>query len=181
MLYKEKKIILKDGRICLFRAPRIEDAKEMLEYLKTCAAETDFILRYPEECTETVEEEADYLNRLNTSENNLMIVAIVDKEIAGNCQIMFNKRLKMKHRAGVAIALKRKYWRLGIGTRMFEEMIALAKEKKVSVLELEYIEGNERGKALYEKMGFVKTGEKPDAIRLKDGTRLKAIMMDKTL
>ena len=106
-----------------------------------------------------------------------MIACIIDGEIAGNCQIVFNSRIKTKHRATVAITVVKKYWGLGIGTAMFEEMIAKAHDKGVSQLELEYIEGNERARHLYEKMGFIKYGERPDSIRLKNGKVLKEIQM----
>jgi RimJ/RimL family protein N-acetyltransferase len=73
----------------------------------------------------------------------------------------------------VAIALLKEYWGQGIGTRMFEEMIRIAEEnEQILQMELEFIEGNRRARALYEKMGFQITGVRPNAIRLKDGTLL---------
>ena len=44
-------------------------------------------------------------------------------------------------------------------------------------MELEFIEGNTRARALYEKMGFRITGVKPNAIRLRDGTLLNEYSM----
>ena len=41
---------LKDGRKVLIRSPRDEDIPGMLDYLRVSAGETEFILRYPEEC-----------------------------------------------------------------------------------------------------------------------------------
>lgn len=41
---------LKDGRKALIRSPRDEDIPGVLDYLYTSAGETEFILRYPEEC-----------------------------------------------------------------------------------------------------------------------------------
>ena len=48
-------------------------------------------------------------------------------------------------------------------------------------IELEFIEGNTRARALYEKMGFRVCGVRPDAIRLKDGTLLNEYIMIKKL
>ena len=64
---------------------------------------------------------------------------------------------------------------------MFEEMIDKARQEKLEQLELEVIEGNQRAIGLYHKMGFVCTGEKPNAIRLEDGSSLKELMMVKVL
>ncbi|MCI8386978.1 MAG: GNAT family N-acetyltransferase [Clostridiales bacterium] len=181
MLYQTKIMTLKNGRSAIFRAPDSKDATEMMDYLKTIAGETDFILRYPEECTETPEQEAKYLQGLNDSPYNIMIVCEICGKIAGNCQLSFKKRMKVAHRASVAIALKHEYWNLGIGTAMFNEMIEIAKQYGATQLELEFIEGNERAKHLYEKMGFRIVAEKPNAIRLRDGTMLKEYFMIKIL
>lgn len=62
---------------------------------------------------------------------------------------------------------------------MFSEMISIAKEKGILQLEPDYMEGNERARTLYEKMGFIHVGERPDAVRLKDGTMLKEFSMIK--
>lgn len=181
MIYPQKTIRLKGNQRAEFRSPTAADAADMLHYLKTCAQETEFILRYPEECVETPEQEAEYLERVNQSETDVMIAAFVNGVLAGNCQLMMNKRLKTKHRAMVAIGLVQQYWNMGIGTAMFREMIAIAKENGVSQLELEYIEGNDRARHLYEKMGFVAVAEHPNAVQLKDGTMRKEILMIKQL
>lgn len=177
MLYDEKEITLKDGRRALLRSPLVSDAAEMLEFFKCCAAETEFIIRYPEECTETVDDEANFLSSLISSCDKLMIVCTVDGEIAGNCQLSMNRRIKTAHRASIAIALKQKFWSLGIGSSMFSELIHIASERGVTQLELDYVGGNERGAVLYKKFGFEQYGVHPDAIRLKSGELRSLILM----
>ncbi len=49
---------------------------------------------------------------------------------------------------------------------MFSEMITAAKDRGLLQIELDYIEGNERSRFLYEKMVLVHTEEKPNAIKL---------------
>ena len=62
--------------------------------------------------------------------------------------------------------------------KIFQELIHIAEENKnIIQIELEFIEGNSRAQALYEKMGFGITGVKPNAIRLKDGTLLNEYSM----
>ena len=56
---------------------------------------------------------------------------------------------------------------------------AAEKREGVTVMELEFIEGNARARALYEKMGFRITGMHPDAIRQKDGTLLALYLMQR--
>ena len=82
----------------------------------------------------------------------------------------------------VAIALVKKYWRLGIGSAMMRELIAIAEKREgVLQIELEFVEGNHRARAMYEKLGFRVTGVHPNAIRLKDGTLLNLYLMAKEL
>ena len=183
MLIPEKEFTLRDGRRAVLRSPREEDIPGMLEYLYISAGETEFILRYPEECGKyTPEGELALFNSINASDSGAMLVCLVEGRVAGNCQIMWKKSMKTRHRAEVAIALLKEYWGQGIGTRLFEEMIALAREKGDTLqLELGFVEGNTRARALYEKMGFRITGVHPNAIRLKDGTMLNEYSMVKQL
>lgn len=175
--------ILKDGRKALIRSPREEDIQGMLDYLYVSAGETEFILRYPEECCKyTVEGERNLFERVNSSDNEAMLVCLVDGKVAGNCDISWSKGIKTKHRASVAIALLKDYWDQGIGTRLFQELIHIAESNKdIIQIELDYVEGNYRARALYEKMGFRITGVKPNAIRLKDGTLLNEYSMVKEI
>ncbi len=78
----------------------------------------------------------------------------------------------------MAIGLTKEFWNLGIGTAMFEEMIAIARNREgVRHIDLEFIEGNSRARALYEKMGFRIIAVKPEAIMLRDGTLLNEYLM----
>lgn len=181
MEYQNKTITLKDGRTALLRAVCKEDAVPMIAYLKACYEQTPYLMRYPDEFAVTAEQEAAYLQRQLVSPDVLMIVCEVEGKLAGNCQLDLNHWRKTRHRGQVAIALLKDYWGLGIGTAMFEEMIEKARQEKLEQLELEVIEGNRRAMGLYHKMGFVCAGEKPNAIRLEDGSSLKELMMVKVL
>ncbi len=181
MLYPTRNITLKNGKEATFRSPRREDAAELLAYLRQTAEETDFVLRYPEEITMTVEQEETFIERINQSSNNYMILCLVDGKHAGNCALQFHDKIKVRHRGEVAIALVKEFWGMGIGTLMFEEMIRLARECGAQQLELGMVDGNERGLALYRKMGFREYGRLPNAFRQKDGTVRDEILMVREL
>lgn len=181
MIFEEKTINLKDGRTAILKSPCVEDAQKMLNYIKTSCAETDFLMRYPEEWDMTVDGEAAWIERVRSSGNTLAITCYVDGEVAGNCEIRFKSGMKTSHRAGIGIALLRDYWSLGIGSAMFEEIVSAAKDRGIEIMELEYLEGNERGKALYEKFGFQTVCIRPRAVKLKDGTYKSEIFMQKYL
>ncbi len=179
MIIREFDFSLKDGRKALIRSPKEEDIQGMLDYLYQSAKETDFLLRYPEECSRyTAEGEKELFERINRSSTEAMLVCVVEGKVAGNCQITWNNRIKTRHRASVAIALLKDYWNQGIGTRLFQELIKIAENNEnILQMELEFIEGNSRARALYEKMGFRITGVGVNAVRLKDGTLLNEYHM----
>ena len=170
MLIETKTILLKNGKTAIFRSPEIGDAAEMVKYLKATAEETPFLMNYPEEKIITLEQEEGYLRHERENPAETMIVCEVDGKIAGTCHLSCKTKLKNRHRGRIGIALYEAYWGMGIGTAMFRELIALGRERGLSQLELEVFEGNKRGIALYEKMGFRIAASVPDAIRLKDGT-----------
>ena len=179
MYFPPKEITLKDGRTAILRSPVEEDAQGLLDYLYLSSSETDFVLRYPEECGRyTLEKEKEIIEMWTTSEDEFTLTCLVDGKVAGNCNLHFEQRIKTRHRAMVAIALLKEYWGLGIGTKMFEEMIRVCEEREgVLQMELDFIEGNSRARGLYEKMGFRIVGVRPNAIRLKDGTLLNEYSM----
>ena len=183
MVFKEKEFKLKDGRDALLRSPCEDDAEDMLQFIIKASGETDFLMKFPEEFAEfTLEQEKDFIRGDYSNKNGMMISCLVNDKIAGNCQISFRTGMKDRHRASVAIALLQEFWNLGIGTKMFEELFQVARERGgVRQIELDFIEGNSRARGLYEKMGFRITGIKPNAIRMKDGTFVNEYMMIKQL
>ena len=125
MITEDKWFTLKDGRKALLRNPKEEDIEGVLEYLRVSAGETEFILRYPEECEKyTYEGEKKIFEEWNSSEYDYALVCLV---------------------------------------------------------ELEFIEGNSRARALYEKMGFRIAAVHPNFIKLKNGKLLNEYLMVKEL
>ena len=181
MYFEPKTIILKDGRSCLLRSPDLEDVEEMLAFLRQTAAETHFLMREPEDVTDTIDSERLFIQRVLVSDNQLMIVALVDGRLAGNCGLTLKTYSKVKHRCEIGIGLLKEFWGLGIGSVLFEEMFSAAKAHGCRQIELKVIEGNQRGLAMYQKTGFQTIGTIPNAIHLKDGTYLKEYIMVKML
>lgn len=181
MYFESYTVPLKDGRTAIFRAPDPADAAGTLDYLRTACTETEFLLRSARESEQmTVEGEARWLEGNRNDPDTFMITCEVDGEIAGNCEITFNHRDKTYHHATIGIGLKKKFWGLGIGTAMFQAMEAEARRRpEVQIIRLEFIEGNARARALYEKMGFRVVGVNPDFIMLPGGPVNEYLMQKK--
>ena len=182
MKFEHREFTLKDGRVCVLCPTYPEYAEEMIEYLRITAAETEFVLRYPDEVNYTLEGEKEILGRLLEDEGSIMMLAIVDGKVAGNASIngLGNKR-KIFHRCSLAIALKKEYWNLGIGKAMIEYLTELAKLIGYEQIDLEVVEGNDNAKNLYRKCGFIETGKRARALKFDDGTYHDEIIMSKLL
>ena len=89
--------------------------------------------------------------------------------------------MKLRHRGLIGIALKEKYWGLGIGSTMFDMMEDIGRSLGLEQLELEVFDGNSRAIALYEKKGFRSVRAIPNAVKLPDGRRFAEIYMVKEL
>lgn len=182
MKFQPRTLTLKDGRTCILCPTYPEYAEQMIEYLKITAEETPFLLRYPDEVNYTVEGERELLRNLLENETSVMMVAIVDGKVAGNCSLngMGNKR-RILHRSSLAIALKKEFWNLGIGTAMMQYLEELARQIGYEQIELEVVDGNDTAKALYEKCGFVETGKHVRALKYDDGIYRDEYIMSKIL
>lgn len=182
MELKEKKIKLKDGTECVLRSPDEHDAEKMVEYLKIVSEETHFLIRYAEEIDITIDKEIEILKDKLNSNQNMMIGAFINDELAGNAGISCVRDfIKLKHRATFGISIKQKYWNNGIGNALIKEIIEQAKQIGYEQIELGVFSDNEKAIALYKKHGFEVWGSTKNAFKLKDGTYLDEITMGRML
>jgi len=177
----EKETIDLNGKELVLRAATEADAEMLITYLKTTCGETLFLIKEPEEVTMTIEQEIAFINRNNEAERGALILGFLDGEYVGNCSLMANRAFRHRHRASMGIALFQKFAGMGIGTKMMEKVISLAKEQGFEQLELEVVAGNEPALHLYKKMGFEICGTFPNNMKYKDGTYADCYFMVKRL
>lgn len=181
MLTDEKTIPLRDGRTARLATPTAGEAEALLACVKTCFGETPYLSRDPDEFTITAAQEAAWIEAARQSSDTALVVCTVDGQLVGNGQIDFNSMRKTRHRAVLALSVLRAAWGLGIGTALLTELLALARQRGVEIVELSFIEGNDRARRLYEKFGFSVVCEKPFAFRLQNGADCKEITMQRRL
>lgn len=181
MQFAEKTELLKDGRQATVRSVLPSDAEAMLAFLKDTAGETDYLLRYPEECTEDVAGETRFLEAFCQSPNSAMLLCMVDGVPAGNVALQGNTRQKIRHRGSLALAVRKDYWGLGIATMLMETAISLAADCGMVYLELDHMDKNQRAGNLYRRLGFQEMARIPDAYRLRSGESVAAVMLRKIL
>ena len=182
MRFSPREILLKDGRTCVLRPAAPEDAAGMIEYMKRTAAESPFLLRYPDEVSYTLDGERALLEGVLNDPYSVMMTGVVDGKIAGNCTISgLGQKRKIRHRCSLAIALYRAYWRLGIGKAMITYLSELATQIGYEQIDLEAVAENAQALALYRACGFIESGRRLRALKFDDGTYHDEILMTKIL
>lgn len=182
MRYPETEIKTKDGRTAILRNARVEDSAFLIEYLKKTAAETPFLLRKPEEVTLTQEREEGFIKTILERERELMLVAFIDGKHVGNASLSaISPYRRHTHRCGIAIALYKAYWGLGLGRQMLSLLLEQAKKCGYEQAELEVSAGNKNAIALYESMGFTIYGTLKRAMKYQDGSYADDYLMVRDL
>ena len=177
MIFPEETYTL-NGKTILLRSAIDEDAQMLIDYLKTVSGETRFLLRDPDEINIPLERERAFIQKRNAAPEELMLLAFVDGEYAGNCSFEgLVGRRRSAHRADVAIALYQKYTGFGLGRLMLERLLRLVREKGYEQAELTVNAENARAMRLYERLGFRAVGRFPRASKYADGSYADEIFM----
>ena len=131
------------------------DAAAVLDFLKQVGGETDNLSFGAQGLPIGVEAEASFLEALERSRDDVMLVAKADGRIIANGSVNRLPR-RMSHRAEISIAVARGYWNLGIGGQLIGALLDFARQSGVSILDLQVRSDNLAAIHLYEKFGFVK-------------------------
>lgn len=173
-----EEIYMLDAKKITLRSARIDESQMLIDYLKTVTGETRFLMSEPDEINFTREEEELFIEEHNQSKDALMMLAFVDGEYAGNCS--FESKAgsrRVKHRAGMGIALFQKFTGFGLGKLMLKRLLKEIEHLGYEQVELTVVGNNEKAYHLYESLGFKEYGRIPNANKYDDGTYADDILM----
>ena len=182
MIIQEYSKIMKDGKTYRFKSVDLSEAAMMYELRLKTAAETDFLLRYPEEYPETHNKEAESVANAMNSNRDFLLGVFDGESLVGSAHVFpVSAYRKFAHRCGIGVLLARAYWSCGIGKTLMTDSMELAREMGYTIMQLETFTQNERALGMYEHLGFRKVGIIPAGAVLKDGRCFDEIMMYKDL
>ncbi len=170
---------LHDRRRCLIREVSEDDAERVLEVFRKAAGESDFLARLPDEIELTVGEEREYIRERIERCNATLILAEVEDGIAAVAGVEGLKQRKFAHHGELGMSVLRAYWRLGIGRRMLEYLVAWAQEQGLRKLFLRVFDHNQRAFELYGKAGFTEEGRLIGDVLRADGSYGDTIILAK--
>ena len=183
MKCQDKEITLRDGRTCILRSAREEDAEILISYLKATADETPFLMRNAEEYDSlTLEDEKKFIQQREAEERGALLIGFIDGQHIGNCHYMpVSDFRRLRHRCQIGIALYQKYCGFGIGKFMLEEVLSMAEKDGYEQAELSVVTENQRAISLYKKLGFEICGTQRHSMKYSDGSYADEYLMIKEL
>ena len=152
----------------IIRNVSVEDAKSVIEYINIISSESDNLTYGLGEFNFTVEQEQKYIESMNNNPLNLFILATINDEIVSIAQIQSNKKIRLSHLGQIALSVKQKYWRKGIGNQMMKTLIQWAKNNNFKKLNLEVTTTNEGAISLYKKHDFIIEGTNKRSMMIKE-------------
>ena len=160
----------------LIREANIEDAENVIEYIKIVSDETDFLISDSSERNFTVRKEKEFLQNMQNSILEKMFLCEIENKIIGICSIEGVNKIRIKHRADLAITVLKNYWGNKIGEKLIAYAIDYCKSNSIKKIELTVRIDNERALKLYKKFGFEIEGEIKNFIYL-DGNYYNCYFM----
>lgn len=143
----------------LIREANIEDAENVIEYIKIVSDETDFLISDSSERNFTVKKEKEFLQNIQNSILEKMFLCEIENKIVGICSIEGINKIRIKHRVDLAITVLKNYWGNKIGEKLIDYAIEYCKSNSIKKIELIVRIDNERALKLYKKFGFEIEGE----------------------
>jgi ribosomal protein S18 acetylase RimI-like enzyme len=131
-----------------------DDAEQLLVLRRTLFAETSLLLWEPAEFVSTVEQEAQFIERIAGRTNSLLLLGLAAGKVVGFLAAIGGERNRLKHSALLALGVLRQHWSQGVASKLLSEVIAWAPGAGVKRLELTVHTSNARAVSLYRKFGF---------------------------
>ena len=149
----------KDGRLLLIREAEEEDARAVIDYVRSISGESDFLTFGSGEFEIEEEEEKEFLRGCLASDNQLFLLGFLGDAIAAALNFSAGRRPRVRHSGELSMSVRKRYWGLGIGSSLLDALIEWAKDTRiVKKINLRVRADHRRAILLYERKGFVKEG-----------------------
>lgn len=142
-----------------YRIIREDDASALIEFMTVIGGDTDNLSFSASDFSSVDPEDEKYVIREMRKGRNVFAVAISDGKIIGSCDIKVQgEGARIRHRAYMAIAVRKNYWGMGISQHLLEFAIAEAKDRMITKIGVLVRSDNKTARDFYERNGFVHEG-----------------------
>lgn len=158
-IFPTRRVTLKNGTILTIRAPKMEEAQTLIEYINQVSEESDNLTFGKGEVPFTIDQEKKFISSLPTDPHKIMAVGEIDGEIMAVSDISTSTLPRLQHAGELGLSVKKKYWNIGVGKALLEYLIAWAKtDGNLKKINLHVKESNDAGINLYKKLRFIEEG-----------------------
>lgn len=145
------------------RKAEVKDALSIVKAEREIAQEPGFFCSLPSELTEEA------VNQTIQSPQSIYLVAEHEAQIVGHAFLEPYPLQSLRHAADLNIAVHLGWQKKGIGTKLLEKIIELAKNSSaIEKIQLNVRASNTTALSLYKKMGFEEEGRFKNRVKIQD-------------
>lgn len=146
---------LKSGEILHVKEAVSADAARVITHVESTCGESDYLSFGPGEFGVSEEEELKVLQDYLESEGKVYLIGLIGEEIVASLSFAAGKRKRLQHYGEFGMCVRKKYWGLGIGSILVDELLEWAETRKtIQKVNLSVRTDNLRAINLYLKKGF---------------------------
>lgn len=169
MKFIQQQILLKKEIKVLIRQAEITDARGLLHLIKEYLDDSEYIPINADEFNKTELDMLEWIKKLISSDNSIMLVAECNGKLIGNLDVTGHHRKALMHTAILGMGILKKWRGIGLGKELLNKALEWARNNdSLEILTLDVYAENQAGIALYRKLGFNETGTTPNFIKDND-------------
>lgn len=177
-----KEYTMKNGDQILIRTAELADAEELANCVNRVHDETEFLAFSSSEKSYTKDQELAKIQEMLDDDMSNLIVAVYDGKIVGSASISaVSKKKRIKHRSDMAVSILKEFWGFGIGGKLIESIIEIAKMIGYEQIELIVVADNFKAHNLYKSFGFEDFGVYPRGFKYSSNRYVDEYFMVKFL
>jgi len=174
-------ILLRDGASFVVRRLGASDAEALHAHVVRCASTTDQVLTMPGDLP-SVEVLRNDFDRVFAEERGGVMLGVFDPgdpwSVVGHVGLAVRRMRRVAHVGTLGMMLEPAQRGRGLGRTLVERLLGHARRHPaLHRVDLEVLETNAAGRALYERCGLVEEGRKGGAFRADDGAFVDALVM----
>lgn len=130
------------------------DASAYLAFDRAVRGETAFLLRTADESLPDVGAARRFLAEQRIGDQMATLLAVADGLVAGSLSLWTGAWARTAHEAGLGLAVRREYWRSGVGSALMAAAERWVANRRLHRLALWVFGHNQRARAFYSARGF---------------------------
>lgn len=141
------------------REAEVNDASLIVQFMNWVTGEVDYHTYGPGDFSIRPEDEERMIEIFKARKNSLFLIALFNDEIVAVATLSGGIKERVSHRGTVGITVAKRFWRLGIGKAMMNEIVNFSKEGQIiTKIELLVHQDNIPALQLYKHLGFHREG-----------------------